>query len=244
MKIVIKANGLGNTPEYKAYKRVFSSPDEFVYKRWFSDNGFMNFKEDILPPHSHGCSFVKIDITKPFSPTNYKWEERTKKIPVYTIDFIIDTSINLNNSGTYRITFDNGCFYIGSTKSFRKRISCFKGMFNGTGKMHNKKVIQCIVECNSVRFEVIEIINDQEVMKDKETLLINSFIGNPLLLNRSFDAHSNKGIRWTEEEKINMRQALRAKYKKGLSEGDPYKYYKTKRPVESLFISKYFGDKE
>ena len=106
--------------------------------------------------------------------------------------------------------------------------------------------VLCMLASKEATFEILEVIDNMDSLKDKETELIKQFIGNPLLINRAYDAHSNKGIKWTQEEKDKTKNGLIEKYKKGLLKTGIHKpgYKRTTRKAEDLFKSKIFGDKE
>lgn len=231
---------------------------EFIYRKWFGLSGLENFKNDLISFPDKKHIVLKINPKEPFSPTNYKWVKKpimpvTPKVykqkttrNCRTILFTIDETINQNKSGVYKITFNNGCFYIGSTGNFRKRIGCWTATFNGTSRMHNKLIIKCVAECSNCHFTVLEYMDATEdnLMKQKETEFIKEWVKDVRLLNRAHDASSNKGVRWTEEEKKKTKDALIAKYKSGELIPRVYRYKGSAKPVESLFKSKYFGDKE
>lgn len=63
---------------------------------------------------------------------------------------------------------------------------------------------KCLVGCSEITFEILQVVEDVSLLREIETEFIRQFIGNPLLINRAFDAHSNKGIRWTQEEKAKI----------------------------------------
>lgn len=258
MNIHINTEGrnVKNSKEYTAYKKVISqslnSTDRFIYKDWITENGFVNFLKDTgLKPKPYARAFfAKKDKSKPYSPDNFEWKLKPIKVlyekntPVHILDFTMQKIENPNISCIYKLTFSNGCFYVGSTKNYRIRAGLFKTMFNGCGKLHNKKMILCMAECTSAVFELMELIPDTSQLKTRETEVIKQFIGNPLLINRAFDAHSNKGVRWTEEEKNKTKQVLIEKYRLGIYKPTAYKYRKSAKKPEELFRSKYFGDKD
>lgn len=239
--------------EYVTYKTIIKeSKEDFIYRKWFDKGGFDIFINDVgrCPQPPNRVYFEKLDNKKPYSPTNFIWKQTPikskapKRVLTYTLDFIIPADIDLRQSGVYKITFDNNHFYIGSTKHFKNRISIYNTMFNGIGRIHNKKMALCISKCNSVKFDIVELIPDLNKLLEKETEYISQHIDNPLMINRAHDAHSNKGIRWTDEERLKVKNDLIAKYKAGLYKPTPYKYRRTKLKTEDLFRSKIFGDKE
>lgn len=213
-----------------AYSRMQREEDnDFIYKKWFRVNGFANFKADTITFPSRKHIVSKIDKLKPFSPTNFQWVIKPKidisnrvsnyvqkdEYNCYTLILKISKDVNLKSSGIYKLTFDNGCFYIGSTGNFKKRVNCFVGSFRGSSPMHNKQMIKCVVDCDIVTFEVVKYVDDIYLLKQEETLEIKKHIGNSLLLNRAYDANSNRGIKWTDEEKKKTKASLIAKFKSG-----------------------------
>lgn len=63
-----------------------------------------------------------------------------------------------------------------------------------------------VSECESISFEVLEY-TDQDACRAAENKYLANAVYDKYLLNRSFDAHSNKGCKWTEEEKALMSAA-------------------------------------
>jgi len=215
---------------FRLHQKIINDEQKFVYRDWALRGGFSKFKKDIEPIPEEKMDIVKKDESLPYCPENFKWIAIPKKEVVvvkrpfklnrncYTVDFNIKPYTDVDKSGIYKLSFDNGTFYIGSTKNFRSRIGCFVGSFNGTSRLHNKKFVSALLESNSVIFEVLYYMEDN--LKDYETIEISKHISNPLLLNRSHDAHSNKGVKWTEEEKKSKRDTLVFKYKTGVLKAD------------------------
>jgi len=121
---------------------------------------------------------------------------------------------SLNNSGVYKVTFSNGCFYFGSSGNFKKRFNIFRGQFNGTTRVDNKNMLTVMKSCKVAFFEIVSILNDMSVYKDKETELIKGDYENPLMLNRSF-SDVNTGVKWTAAEKRKTSITISAKIKSG-----------------------------
>lgn len=200
MKVIISLKGFANTKVYRAYMKIYKTPSELVYRDWFVSDGFSNFLKDVGPCPSKEHSLLKFNEDDIWKPSNCSWQPQMKRINHKSvIDFIFNLKTGFNSAGVYKLTFDNGMFYIGSTKCFRTRAQGYKSSFN-RGYIHNKRMKECVRSCKSVLFEVLEeSINYDEAIKREGRYLI-SHIGNPNLLNRSFDATSNKGIKWTTEE--------------------------------------------
>lgn len=94
-------------------------------------------------------------------------------------------------SGVYRISFDGGWFYIGSSVNLRMRFHAWKfSISHGVPK--NKNVKLMIPHSTSIKFEIIkECINVREMEDD----LIKLNWDNPLLLNRCPNSDNNIGRR-------------------------------------------------
>lgn len=102
--------------------------------------------------------------------------------------------------GVYIITFGDGFFYIGSSKNIRLRAIQYKSMIKRGILLHNKKMQQCVDECDSAVFDVLEFCESQNHAKQLETSIIVNHWGNPMLINRAMSSESNRGISWTIEE--------------------------------------------
>ena len=231
-----------------------SETNDFVYWKWFGSGGYENFKQDVGRYLKKNFILFKKNEGTPFSPSNFRVGLKPKSKPhigvvykqkeiydCFTLQLHISKGSDLSKSGIYKITFDNGWFYIGSTKNFRRRVGCTVGTFRGVSKLHNKNLIRCVAECDSAVFEVIEYIADVDLLKTRETEIIKPFIENPLLINRAYDGHSNKGIRWTDEEKAKVKNTLIKKCLDGKRKSKCEEKYPTSN---ILFNSKLFGDKE
>ncbi len=101
--------------------------------------------------------------------------------------------------GVYKISFDDQCFYIGSSIDLRQRFIGWKTrMRDGTNK--NKKIRALVKSAAIIRFEVVEFVEKAEELRDRETYYIDIDWENPLLLNYCPSGNNNKGIRWSEED--------------------------------------------
>src|ERR1035437_1723565 len=92
--------------------------------------------------------------------------------------------------------------YIGSTKNLQFR---FKKHINSLE--HNKHTNKKFQEAynKNPNFEYSEIrLDDRDIAFDVEQSLINEFIGNPLLLNMSFDVRNGGVLEHTQESKNKM----------------------------------------
>lgn len=148
--------------------------------------------------------------------------------------FLVPQNIDLNQAGIYKIFFDD-YFYIGSTSNFTKRIQGFRSLGGKKGSAFNKKMYECARDCSVILFEIIQVVDDISLLRGLETEYIQSFIGNPLLLNRAFDGNSNKGIRWTDEEKSKISQTNKGNGRpKNTPAGKIEKY-----SIDGAYISSY-----
>lgn len=228
-KRISESFGMGAKKVFREYKRILVSLTEtYAYWEWFKPGGFINFFNHIGHSPKGGQYVIsKNDDSKGWEPGNCYWKlireygrYKKKRHPnryVTQNNCIIKWKMDekfvpdLNKGGVYRITFNNNKFYIGSTSNFKKRIMTYKSGFNGVAAIHNKGILKCVLECSSIRFEILELINDKEERQRTEGLYIKRNLESELLLNRAHDPKSNKGIRWTKEE----RDALSQKFKDG-----------------------------
>ena len=87
-------------------------------------------------------------------------------------------------SGVYKLQFDNGMFYIGSSIKLHRRAGNWKGYLSGktNGSLRDmKRMRERIGECKKATFCVIEYVSDG--LRDKEYGHIKKNIDNPLMLN-------------------------------------------------------------
>ena len=110
-----------------------------------------------------------------------------------------DLPTNDLRAGVYKFTFNSGHFYIGGTKHLRIRFFLWKDHFK-RGYIQNKRLLHQSQVSSDVSFEILEYVTDLSTLFNRETLYLQRNKDNPLILNRSFDGHSNKGIKWTQEE--------------------------------------------
>lgn len=103
----------------------------------------------------------------------------------------------------YKFTLDNGEFYIGGAKSFRRRISQHRKNFLSSNC--NTRFIPGIGQSKQIVFEVIEIVKDISSRREREDFYIKLFWGNEKLINRAYN--SIGGFKRTDEEREKHRQA-------------------------------------
>jgi len=112
---------------------------------------------------------------------------------------------NPNYAGVYKLTFDGRRFYIGGTLNLRARFHKLKhNMTNGIFKNH--KVKAAYDSCASVKMEIVEMVDNHDDLGERETFYIQSFWGNPDLLNRAPSAKGNTGMRLTPEQRELLRE--------------------------------------
>lgn len=97
-------------------------------------------------------------------------------------------------SGTYRLSFDDKWFYIGSSGNLRRRSSKWRHLIvkDRNDPQLQKSIKNILHNISMVRFEIIEIINDEGLRKESGTDLIISYWNNPLLLNICPSGENNK----------------------------------------------------
>lgn len=131
----------------------------------------------------------------------YKIKFPTGNRVVFTWDISSIPSTNI--MCVYKITFNDGRFYIGSTRKLRVRLNSWRRDVK-VGWV-NKKIRFLVKDFSRVKVDVLEKIYDIQSLKIRETVYLQSNIGNPLLLNRQYDAISG-GFKKTklESEKHNQ----------------------------------------
>jgi len=90
--------------------------------------------------------------------------------------------------GIYRITSDNGKFYIGSSLHLKQRSSSWKSVFE-KGKINfnaGQNVLKEIPNIKEAYFEVIEYITDVSKIRDKESEYLMKHLDNPLFVNSAY----------------------------------------------------------
>lgn len=106
--------------------------------------------------------------------------------------------------GVYKITFDNLHFYIGGSTDLRRRFSGWKTRLKNK-KPKNKNILSILDRCNNICFEVLELVNNKDVVKQREDFFIKNNFLDPLCLNRCPSAYNNKGIKLTIGERERLR---------------------------------------
>jgi hypothetical protein len=122
---------------------------------------------------------------------------------------------DLSLGGVYMMTMDTGHYYIGSTKNFKTRISCHKTSFR-KNYPDNERMRVLAANCKSIRFDVLELIKDPSMLKQRENFYLSSKWGDPLLIN------SNKA----KDEKSRWKAGTVTKKKKNTSDKGRPAFYK------------------
>jgi hypothetical protein len=107
-----------------------------------------------------------------------------------------------SGGGVYKMTFDGALFYIGGTKCLSRRMYKWKNDLCSS-VFKNVQVKEAFEKASHIKLEVIETVENLTLLDERETAHITSFWGNPLLLNRSPSASTNKGLKWTDQQ-INL----------------------------------------
>jgi len=105
-------------------------------------------------------------------------------------------------SGVYKMVFDDGSYYIGSSINLKQRFWGWKFKLSA-GIDKNYKVTAAFKLTTKVVFEIIEITSDPVFRRMREDGYIKVNFGKPLCLNISPDAFTNKGVRQNPNKKVN-----------------------------------------
>ena len=98
-----------------------------------------------------------------------------------------------NNSCVYKLVFDDGSFYIGSTKNMRVRIAKYRYDFKHPERLSFKMYTAFNIN-KSVSFEIIMITTPINHLH-QENLFIKKYWNDSLLLNTSSDSRKPEGKR-------------------------------------------------
>lgn len=103
----------------------------------------------------------------------------------------------------YKMIFDDGSYYIGSSTNVKQRMWGWKfKLTNGIDK--NYKVTAAFKATTKVVFEILEIIDDPILRKLREDGYIKLNVGKALFLNIASNAYTNKGIAQNPNKKRNI----------------------------------------
>ena len=99
-----------------------------------------------------------------------------------------------NRRCVYKLFFEDGSFYIGSTNNLSVRISGYKQAFKNSIGSVNKLIAAKSEIFTTIWFEVLEIVPLNVHPKEAEHAHIIKNSSNPLLLNRTRSAFNNSGM--------------------------------------------------
>jgi len=105
---------------------------------------------------------------------------------------------NENRVAVYKITFDCGMFYIGSSLNLARRATQYRYNFYNRNDI-NKKLKAALNSHNSAVMDIIEVCSDERTLREREDFHIKQNFDNPHILNRSKSAYSNRSNRTVEE---------------------------------------------
>lgn len=130
-------------------------------------------------------------------------KEKRSSCVGFGAEFIAAKELSSVAKAVYKITFDTGYFYIGSTSNMGSRISAFKRAFR-YGVHVSKKFKDAVVVSKTATIEILEPLTYVHSLRYVEEEYIQPESWNKFLINRSMNAKSNKGIQWTPEERALM----------------------------------------
>lgn len=103
-----------------------------------------------------------------------------------------------NRVCVYRITFECGMFYIGSSLNLARRATQYRYNFYNRNDI-NKKLKAALNSHNSAVMDILEVCNDEKTLRDREDFHIKENFDNPHILNRSNSSYSNRSKKTVEE---------------------------------------------
>ncbi len=101
----------------------------------------------------------------------------------------------------YKMIFDDGSYYIGSTINLTQRINGWRFKLN-SGIDKNYRVTAAFKASDTVTFEILEIIDDPVFRKFREDGYIKINFGKPLCLNIASNSINNLGIKQNPNKKV------------------------------------------
>ena len=128
----------------------------------------------------------------------------------YVFSIEIPEITDKNKIAVYRLSFDCGMFYIGSSINLKKRINQYRHNLSKRRDI-NKKLKAALMSHNSAKIEIIEVCCDEKEVRLREHFHIQENWGNPALLNRSKSAFSNRTQVFSEDERYALGSAMRGK---------------------------------
>jgi group I intron endonuclease len=110
----------------------------------------------------------------------------------------------------YKLSFDSGLFYIGSTINLMRRIIQYRN------SLYSKTGINIFLQAaanthNSAKIEIIELITDRKIIREREEYHIKIHFDNPKNLNRNKWVVHVSGFPMTEEERYKCGNGMRGK---------------------------------
>ncbi len=106
-----------------------------------------------------------------------------------------------NRSCVYKITFDCGMFYIGSSLNLARRATQYRYNFYNRNDI-NKKLKAALNSHNSAVMDILEICHDEKMLRDREDYHIKQNFDNQHILNRSNSSYSNRSKKTVEERYV------------------------------------------
>jgi hypothetical protein len=85
------------------------------------------------------------------------------------VTFIFPKMDKVRTAGIYKIVFENGNKYVGSSSNLRNRFYIWKTAIT-TGKGLQSNVISSVRSSNIIIFEIIELVFDESILKGREAL--------------------------------------------------------------------------
>lgn len=125
--------------------------------------------------------------------------------------FFIDAPqvTNENRVSVYKLSFECGMFYIGSSLNLQRRIIQYRyNLYNR--KDINKKLKAALNSHISAKIEILETCSDEKMLRGQEDYYIKLNWDNPKLLNRSISAYSNR-YKMDKDERHRMGNYMRGR---------------------------------
>jgi hypothetical protein len=154
------------------------------------------------------------------------WRNQWMPIFNFMIQFeFVKFKYGYNPSGVYKMSFNTGHFYIGSSKHLKTRFCLWRTNLNRLD-FSQKFILDILPLVTWVKFEVIEFVTPENILV-AEGVYIKKFINDELLLNRRINPIDNTGVRDLPKhlKKYILTKEKKRKYPLGFKK----KYYK---PVE------------
>jgi hypothetical protein len=122
---------------------------------------------------------------------------------------------NKKIAGVYKITINNKWVYIGSSVHLKRRFFHWRLAFLGKRLPHNKNIASIIPTIKNVLFEILETLNNELDVKEREDYFLSEYLKCQYLLNRCSSSTKNNFKR-TQEERDKTRKSLtgHVRYKK------------------------------